>query len=598
MTLTKIIGGSMKRFISLALSFLLVLSMVACTKPVENVKPEQTEETPPEVEEPTGMKPGKYTAAFRGYKSDVKVETEVDSEKIINVKVVEHNETDGIGTHAVNRIPGSIVENQSIKVDTISGATTTSFAIINSVRDALKQAGADLKDFEIEPAAPTPTDVTLDTDIVVIGGGAAGLSAALEARRNGAEVIAVEKMDITGGNTIRSSGGFNVAGHKLQIEADKGRKDVEEFIEFTMTGGHNMNDLDLVRYMIESSAEIVDWVTEIGFEPSINETYGGFTVPGYAPGLIIGLQKFYEEQGGKVMLSTKAKEIIMKDGAAAGIIAEGADGGKVTINAKAVIIATGGYGANLDWIAELDPSLKGFVTNNHPGATGDGIFMAQAVGAAVRDLNEIQTHPTVHVPTATMMTEGCRNAGGILVNTSGKRFTNEVNYRDIVSEAILSQDQGFAYLIINQEIVDGNGNIQGYYDIGVLQKFDTIADMAKFMKVDESVLQETLDKWNDAVAQKNDPEFDSKFQWLRDLSKGPWYSVAISPGIHHTMGGIVINTNAEVISTEGQVIPGLFACGEVTGGVHGGNRVGGNAILDCLVFGKTAGEKSAMYVIK
>jgi fumarate reductase flavoprotein subunit len=586
----------LKKFLAILISTLLVLSMAGCSSPTDNKQPELPEETP--AVEQTGMKPGKYTAAFRGYKSDVKVETEVDSEKIISVKVVEHKETDGIGTHAVDRLPKSIVDNQSVKVDTISGATTTSYAIINAVTDALKQSGADMKKFELGPSTPTPKDVTLDTDIVVIGAGAAGLSAALEARRNGAEVIVVEKMDITGGNTIRSSGAFNVAGHKLQIEADKGRKDVEDFIKFTMTGGHDMNDPDLVRYMIENSAGIVDWITEVGFEARIGETYQSFTVPGYAPGLIIGLQEYFEEQGGTVMLSTKATEIILKDGSAAGIIAEGADGGKVTINADAVIIAAGGYGANLDWIAELDPNLKGFVTNNHPGATGDGIVMAQAVGAAVRDLNEIQTHPTVHVPTATMMTEGCRNAGGILVNTSGKRFTNEVNYRDIVSEAILSQDQGFAYLIINQEIVDSNGNIQGYYDIGVLQKFDTIADLAKFMSVEENVLQETMDKWNKAVAEENDPEFESKFSWIRDLSVGPWYSVAVSPGIHHTMGGIVINTNAEVISTEGQVIPGLFACGEVTGGVHGGNRVGGNAILDCLVFGKTAGEKSASYVNK
>lgn len=589
---------NLKKFLAILISTLLVLGMAGCSSPTDTNQPEPVEETPAETppEEQTGMKPGKYTAAFRGYKSDVKVETEVDSEKIISVKVLEHKETDGIGTHAVERLPKIIVDSQSVKVDTISGATTTSYAIINGVKDALKQAGADMKKFEVVPPAPTPKDVTLDTDVVVIGGGAAGLSAALEARRNGAEVIVVEKMDITGGNTIRSSGAFNVAGHKLQIEANKGRKDIEEFIEFTMTGGHNMNDPALVRYMIENSAGIVDWVTELGFTPEIGETYQSFTVPGYAPGLIIGLQKFFEEMGGKVMLSTKATEIIMKDGAAAGIIAEGADGGKVTINAGAVVIATGGYGANLEWIAELDPSLKGFVTNNHPGATGDGIVMAQAVGAAVRDLNEIQTHPTVHVPTATMMTEGCRNAGGILVNTSGKRFTNEVNYRDIVSEAILSQDQGFAYLIINQEIVDSNGNIQGYYDIGVLQKFDTIADLAKFMNVEESVLQETMDKWNKAVAEKNDPEFNSQFTWIRNLSKGPWYSVAVSPGIHHTMGGIVINTNTEVISTDGKVIPGLFACGEVTGGVHGGNRVGGNAILDCLVFGKTAGEKSAAYI--
>lgn len=581
------------KFIAFILCALLTISMAACAPTDDN-----GQQAPPEEEQPSKMSPGKYTSASRGYKSEIEVETEVDTENIINVTVVEHNETDGIGTHAVNRIPGSIVENQSIRVDTISGATTTSFAIINSVRDALTQAGSDLEDFEVEPAAPTPEDVTLDTDVVVIGGGAAGLSAALEASRNGAEVIVVEKMDITGGNTIRSSGAFNVAGHELQIEADKGRKDVEEFVEFTMTGGHNTNDPELVRYMIENSAEIVDWVSEIGFEPRIGETYGSFTVPGYAPGLIIGLQEFFEEIGGEVMLATKATEIIMNDGTVAGIIAEGDDGGKVTINANAVIIASGGYGANLEWIAELDPNLEGFITNNHPGATGDGIFMAQEVGAAVRDLNEIQTHPTVHVPTATMMTEGIRNTGGILVNSSGNRFANEVDYRDVVSEAILSQDQGFAYLVLNQEIVDGNANIQGYYDIGVLQKFDTIADMADFMEVDENVLQETMDKWNAAVAQENDPEFNSKFQWLRDLSVGPWYSVAVSPGIHHTMGGIAINTNTEVISTEDQVIPGLYACGEVTGGVHGGNRVGGNAILDCLVFGKTAGEQSALYINK
>jgi len=573
-----------KKFVALLLSLLLMLSLVACG---------QTDDG----EDATAaMAPGKYTAEYRGYKDLVKVETEVDADRIVAVKVVDHKETLGMGTRAVEIMPERIVAAQSVAVDAVSGATATSMAILAAVRDALEQAGADLDQFRVEPEPPTPQDATYDTDIVVIGGGAAGLSAGLEAARSGAEVILVEKMDIVGGNTIRSSGAFNVAGHPIQLEAGKGRTDVEAFIEFTMTGGHNLNDPELVRYMIENSAGVVDWLEEVGFKPVTGETYNAFYVEGYAPGLIVGLEERFLAQGGKILLGTKATEIIMKDGTAAGVICEGPDGGTVTINADAVIIASGGFGANLDMVVELDPSLEGFVTNNSPGATGDGILMAQAVGAAVRDMNEIQIHPTVHVPTATLITEGCRGSGGILVNTSGKRFTDECNYRDVVSAAILEQDQQFAYLIINQEIVDGNANIQGYYEIGVLKKFDTIADLADFVGVEEAVLQETLDTWNSYVAQQHDPEFNSQFSWIRDLSEGPWYSVEIAPGIHHTMGGIEINTKSEVISTQGSPIPGLYACGEVTGGVHGGNRVGGNAILDCLVFGTTAGREAAAYV--
>jgi fumarate reductase flavoprotein subunit len=583
---------------NLILTLVVVFLLSACSP----TAPQTTAPTTAPTEAPTtvvsGMTPGKYIGEVRGYNAMVMVETEVDADKILSVTVIDHKETLGMGTNAVDIMPQKFVDAQSVAVDVVTGATATSLAIIFSVRSALEQAGADMADFTVKPAPPEPKDAAYDTDVVVIGGGVAGLTSALQARLNGANVILVEKMDVVGGNSIRSSGGFNVAGHPLQIEAIglTQRSDPEQFIEFTMVGGHQMNDPALVRHMVENSAAAFDWLETIGMKPWFGEGMTGGRVEGYAPGLVVGLEERFKAEGGTILLSTKVTDIIMENGVAAGVIATSKDGGTVTVNAKAVIIAAGGFGANLDMVTELDPKLEGFVTNNSPSATGDGIAMAQAIGAAVRDLEKIQIHPTVHNPSSTMVTEGARGAGAILINTSGKRFTDERNFRDVVSAAILAQDQGFAYILMNQEIVDSNANIQGYYDIGLLKKFDTIADVAAFMKIEADVLQDTLDTWNGYVADKNDPEFNSSFDWRRDLAEGPYYTIDVSPGIHHTMGGVVINTNGEVISTIGDIIPGLFAAGEVTGGVHGGNRVGGNAITDCLVYGMTAGINSAAYV--
>lgn len=582
-----------KKILPVLLAVALVFSAVGCN----------TSETP---SEPTGssgttttaMTPGTYTASLRGYGSEVVVETTVDETSITDVKVVSHDESTGIGTYAIERLPGEIVENQSVAVDAVSGATATSNAILFSVRDCLTQAGADLAAFSVEPAAPTPTDVALEADIVVVGAGGAGLTAALEALDNGKSVIVVEKMDTPGGNTIRSSGAFNVAGSQEQIDANKGNVSVEEFIEYTMTGGHDINNPDLVRYMVENSAAMVDWLRSEDFNVTIGETYGSYTVDGLAAGLVLGLLDRVEEKGGQVMFTTKATEITMTDGKATGIKAIGADGGNVTITAGAVILATGGFGGDLAMCAELDPALEGYVTDNNPGITGDGIKMAQAIGADVVDMNEIQTHPTIIQATGTMVTEGARNSGGILLNVEGKRFTNECTYRDVVSNAILAQPEQKAYILINQEILDGNGNIAGYYKIGAITKCENAEEIANYIghDVTADTITSELAKWSECVANQNDPEFGSEFQWLRNLDVGPWYIAEIAPGIHHTMGGVKINTNAEVISTEGAVIPGLYACGEVTGGVHGGNRVGGNAILDCLVFGHTAADQACAYL--
>jgi fumarate reductase flavoprotein subunit len=221
--------------------------------------------------------------------------------------------------------------------------------------------------------------------------------------------------------------------------------------------------------------------------------------------------------------------------------------------------------------------------------------MARAVGADLIDMEFIQIHPTVHQASSTMLTEEIRNSGGILLNSSGRRFTNEVTYRDVVSAAILSQEGGRACIVLNKDIMDNNANVRGYLDIGLLKEYATLDEVAKYMNADPDVVKASIETWNGYVADKNDPEFNSSFTWLRDLSSGPYYALYIAPGIHHTMGGVKINEKTEVISTGGTVIPGLFAAGEVAGGVHGGNRIGGNAILDILFFGRIAGGNAAVF---
>ncbi|MBR2942079.1 MAG: flavocytochrome c [Clostridia bacterium] len=535
--------------------------------------------------EASAMKAGTYTYAYRGYCSDVTVATTLSENAIVSVEIVAQDETEGIGSYALERVPGAIVENQTAGVDGVSGATATSNAILASVRDALREAGADMAVFNAAPEAAAPVDETYDTDVVVIGAGAAGFAAAVRALEEGASVIVVEKMDIPGGNTVRSSGAWNSAGPD--------QEGIDALYEKTMTGGHNLNNPDLVRVMVENSWKIAPWLTELGFE--VNE--GGGTVKGLARGLITKYWEKTEEMGGKVLYATKAEEILMKDGAAAGIVATSGNGGKVTINAMAVVIASGGFGYDLEKCYELKPDLSGMITNNQVGATGDGIYMAQAVGANLINIEQIQAHPTVEQSTATLVTEGVRNAGGILLNAEGKRFTNEVNFRDIVAAAILEQPGAYAYVVFNQDLYDSNGNIPTYDKVGVVAHCADTAEIAAYIGCDEQAVADTFAAWNTACENKNDPEFASAFTWSRNIvAEGPWYVIKIAPGIHHTMGGIEIDVEAQVISTEGNVIPGLYAAGEVTGGVHGGNRVGGNALMDCQVFGIIAGENAAAYV--
>ena len=295
-----------------------------------------------------------------------------------------------------------------------------------------------------------------------------------------------------------------------------------------------------------------------------------------------------------VMLNTKATKLITTDGAVTGVEAENASENLV-INAKAVILATGGFGANEEMYTQYRPDLLGTVTTNAPGATGDGIVMALAVGADLVDIEQIQLHPTVEQTTSMLITEGVRGDGAILVNQSGERFINEMETRDVVSAAELEQEGCYAYVIFDQNLRDGLKAIEKYVNNGLTVQADTIEELAEKLNINPETLAKTLADWNAAVASGKDEAFGRDTGMEHDLSVAPYYAIQIAPGIHHTMGGVKIDTEAHVINTDGEAIPGLFAAGEVTGGVHGGNRIGGNAVADIVVFGRIAAESAIAY---
>ena len=277
-----------------------------------------------------------------------------------------------------------------------------------------------------------------------------------------------------------------------------------------------------------------------------------------------------------------------------GIKATGSTGETVTVNAKAVVLTTGGFGANLDMVVEYKPELKGFMTTNAAGAQGQGIEMATAIGAGTVDMDQIQIHPTVEANTAALITEGLRGDGAVLINAEGKRFIDEVGTRDVVSAAEIAQTGSYSWLVVDQAMVDASSVIQGYIKKGYTVTGETYEELGKAMGVDEAAFAETMKTWNGYVEAKNDPDF-GRTSFANKLDTAPYYAIKVTAGVHHTMGGLTINTNTEVLKADGTVIPGLFAAGEVTGGVHGANRLGGNAVADFTVFGRIAGKAASDY---
>lgn len=441
------------------------------------------------------------------------------------------------------------------------------------------------------------------TDVVVVGSGGAGLAAALEAKEAGHDVIIVEKMPMVGGNTLRATGGLNAAG--TSVQAELGIEDSPEVhYEDTMKGGYEMNDPELVKILTDGAPLAVEWLLELGGDfndvgrlggSSNNRSHrpaGGAPV---GPELVRTLNEAAQEHGIEVLLNTTVIEIIAEDGKVSGVVAEDQDGNSFKIEAKAVVMATGGFGANPTMLVEWDGSLEGFGTTNQPGATGDGITMAHAIGADLVDMEQIQTHPTAVPSNGYMITEAVRGNGAILINRDGERFVNEITTRDVVSEAMLAQEGQTGFLFFDQTITDSLAAISGYINQGIVTEGETIEEVAEQLGIDPAALAATVEGYNGFVAAGTDADY-GRDDMPRSLEEGKFYAIEVGPAVHHTMGGVRINGQAQVLNEAGDVIEGLFAAGEITGGVHGGNRLGGNALADIVVFGRIAGRSAADFV--
>ena len=548
------------------------------------------------------------TGSAVGRNGPVDVEIVADADRIYQIRVTGHEETEGIGSVAVADLPVAIYENQSLEVDAIAGATITSDAIKAAVINALESGGLDPAVFQREVAAAAPvekTDVELECDVVVVGAGGAGLTASVLATQEGADVILLEKMPFVGGNSLRAEGGMNAAGTKLEAELGLDDSTVENFVADTLRLGHDLADPELVQTLAENSSDAIEWLKTVDAQFTgvkatggcdgrkyLHQPEGGVAVGEY---LVAKLKAQAEKLGIDVRVNTKATEILMENGQAVGVKAEDAEH-NYTIHAKSVVITTGGFGANFELMASYDPSLANAVTTNHSGAQGDDIMMAQAVGADTVDMEQIQLHPTVIQSDGSLVSESFRSLGAIVVNTEGKRFVNDLAGRDVVSQAELKQPDGYCFIIFDQNLVDHLALSQRFIDGGYTVSGETYEELAQNMGLTGDAVQNfvnTMDTWNKSVAKGIDEEFGRNNGMDDDLSTAPFYAIKIAPGIHHTMGGIKINSSAEVIDIEGNVIPGLFAAGETTGGIHGGNRVGGNAVCDFIVFGRIAGQSAS-----
>ena len=546
----------------------------------------------------TVLQDGEWTGSGVGRSGSIIAKVVVKDHRVAQVTIVSQSESvfaqDAINTVVANAVGRTDV--MTVEVDGVTGATLTSTGVIGAINMAI-EASMGKKADTARPYADSTCD------IVVVGAGGAGLSAAVAAAETGnVSIIVLEKQGIIGGNTNYSTGGINAA--ETDIQRKLGIEDSKElFYDDIMRGGKYENTPELVRNFVDHAPVTISWLSGLGADLTDVGLMGGSSVKrthrpkggtAIGPHLMKVLREATASKAIEIRTSNKVVGLLTDGATVTGVKVQNADGSSYTLRAKAVIIATGGFGANLAMVARLQPSLTGFATLNHPGATGDAFDWVTAVGGATIQMANIQIHPTAEATNHILITEAVRGNGAILVNHEGRRFINEMDTRDVVSAAILAQTRGEAYLVFDQDVRQSLASIETYANQHLLLTGETLDQLAEAAGIPADALTATMQRYAAQQKAGTDEDFGrTATQMTAPLETAPYYAVRVTPAIHHTMGGLMVNTGTQVLRADGTPIPGLYAAGEVTGGLHGANRLGGNGVADIVVNGRLAGQAAA-----
>ena len=549
-----------------------------------------------------------------GKHGDITVAVTFDAGKIQDIKIVKNAENPILAKKVFTDLKDQVVALSSTDVDLVSGATFSAKGFIDAVNDAAKKAGVTLAkaDKKALKKAARELPKTSNYDVVVIGAGGAGFSAAITAKNAGANVVLIEKMPAVGGNSLISGAEMNVARNWVQPKLGINDDSPELHAQDTYKGGDGKGDMKVINVMTHEALDAAKWCRDylgVRFEDDNLFFFGGHSrkralIPVGHTGteFIAKFQAKADELGIPVITNMKAEELIKdKDGRVVGVKAT-MDGSEYTFNAKGgVVLATGGFGANPEMVKKYNPKIdERFKTTDAPGSTGEALYMAERAGAELVNMGYIQTYPICDpISGAIELIADARFDGAIMLNQEGKRFVEELQRRDVLSEAILNQTGRYCWVLWNDNIgkisntVKAHANeYEAFTKQGVMTTCDDLKCIADFTKIPFDQLQKTVKRVSDMAGKGNDKDFNHR-SGLVDMQQGKYYVIKAVPSTHHTMGGVRINEKAEALTAEGKVIPGLWAAGEVTGVTHGTNRLGGNAYTDIIVFGRIAGEAAA-----
>ena len=549
-----------------------------------------------------------------GKHGDITVAVTFDAGKIQDIKIVKNAENPILAKKVFTDLKDQVVALSSTDVDLISGATFSAKGFIDAVNDAAKKAGVTLAkaDKKALKKAARELPKTSNYDVVVIGAGGAGFSAAITARNAGANVVLLEKMPAVGGNSLISGAEMNVAKNWVQPKLGINDDSPELHAQDTFKGGDGKGDMKVINVMTHQALDAAKWCRDylgVRFEDDNLFFFGGHSrkralIPVGHTGteFIAKFQAKADELGIPVITNMKAEELIKdKDGRVVGVKAT-MDGSEYTFNAKGgVVLATGGFGANPEMVKKYNPKIdERFKTTDAPGTTGEALYMAERAGAQLVNMGYIQTYPICDpISGAIELIADARFDGAIMLNQEGKRFVEELQRRDVLSEAILNQTGRYCWVLWNDKIGSISNTVKAHaneYEAftkqGIMTTCDDLKCIADFTKIPFDQLRKTVKRVSDMAGKGNDKDFNHR-AGLMDMQQGKYYVIKAVPSTHHTMGGVRINEKAEALTAEGKVIPGLWAAGEVTGVTHGTNRLGGNAYTDIIVFGRIAGEAAA-----